>query len=681
MPASALPPSPASAGAVELFPVAAPPGLLGAEATPLRSLVHHRHCLGQQTPLELAHRSFAEHGVDFIALERDGFVTGICSRLRLGILLGSRFGFALYSNSPSHLSQVEHPLVFDEGTPVRELLDRALARSGDEFHEDVALIDSHHQLIGLIPTDALARLQTRLVAEQVRELRRQHLELFQAGRALRQSQGLYLGLFEGHTLGVALLDVAGGVHGHNRRLADLLNFGQAPMELVSLAAWVLDTDRPAFLGLLAAKARPDAIPGTQEFQLKIPGRGLRHFRCSTGWIEETGQICACLDDVTEQRLLERRLGRQEKQTLLDTLVGGIAHELNNKLTPVQGFSQLIELEADAQTKMYAGLITKSVAEAAKIIRQLLQLSKPGAMATETADLRTIIGEALTMLQFRIRESRCSVRTDLPAGPIWVRIDPAQMKQVVLNLVLNALQASEGGDEPAVIIAAEAAAGSALLSVADNGHGIAAENLSRIFDPFFTTKGPERGTGLGLSVCFSIVRQHGGEITVESEPDAGARFTVALPLDVAHPIPAAAAPAAPAAVPLRAPSGCRVLVAEDEVVVARLMQEIFRTQFGCEVDLAINGLDAFEKLAAHRYDLVISDVRMPEMNGTELYLWLREAQPATARAFVFITGHAGEKRFEAEIATWGVPVIAKPFTMAQLAAVCAPLLPGFAARSA
>jgi CheY-like chemotaxis protein len=120
-------------------------------------------------------------------------------------------------------------------------------------------------------------------------------------------------------------------------------------------------------------------------------------------------------------------------------------------------------------------------------------------------------------------------------------------------------------------------------------------------------------------------------------------------------------------------GARVLVVEDEIVVARLMQEIFHTQFGCEVDVAANGLSAFEKLADHRYALVVSDVRMPEMNGTELFLWLREAQPATARRFVFVTGHAGEKHFEAEIVQWGVPVIAKPFTMAQLMSVCAPFL--------
>ena len=656
--------------------------LPSAEATPLRSLVHHTGAIEDQTPLEDVQRVFDEKQVDFLALVRDGRVTGLCSRLRLGILLGSRFGFALYARSPAHQAQVERPLVFAETTPVRQLLDRALARHGDDFHEDVVLVDEQGGLIGLMPVDALARLQSRLVAEQVGELRRQHLKLFQAAHALRQSQGRYLGLFEGHTLGVALLDVSGGVHEHNRRLAELLNLGPEAVALVSLAPWVVESERQTFLTLLAAQTREVAAEAAREFTLNIPGRGARLFRCSMGWIRETGQICVCLDDITEQRALERHLARQEKQAVLDTLVGGIAHELNNKLTPVQGFSELIALNTDEQTRLYAGLITKSVSEAATIIRQLLQLSKPGVSEMQVVDLRTIVDEALTMLQFQIRESGGTVRTSLPAHPEWVRADAAQIKQLVLNLVLNALQATANQPDPTVTIELAEQNRNALLVVTDNGVGIPAENLGRIFDPFFTTKSPKHGTGLGLGVCLSIVRQHGGDITVESQPQAGARFAVSLPLETAVPLAldfstdAAAAP-----LPNPARTGARVLVVEDEIVVARLMQEIFQTKFGCHVEVVSNGLAALEKLAEERYTLVVSDIRMPDMNGTEFYLWLCEAQPAAARRFVFVTGHAGEKHLAAEISQWGVPIIAKPFTIDELTAACAPFLQGTVSLSA
>lgn len=655
-------------------PRPAPPTRLGAEVTSLRTLVHHCWSVADQTPLEDVQRMFEDKRVDFLAITHDGRVTGLCSRLRVGILLGTRFGFSLNSRSPAHVAQVPHPLIFTESTPVRQILDEALARRGDDFHEDITLLDPEGGLLGLVPVDTLARLQSRLVAEQVDELSRQHLELFQATNALRQSQGLYLGLFKGHALGVALLDDLGQIHEHNQRLAQLLNLGSGSVALASLAAWVAEAERAVFLEHLASHARDSAPPSTREFTLNIPGRGARLFRCSTGWIGETGQICACLDDITEQRAVERHLARREKQTLLDTLVGGIAHELNNKLTPVLGFSELIQLDGNEQTRVHAGLIATCVGEAATIIRQLLQLSKPGAAVNQTVDLRTVVDEALTMLQFKIREARCAVHKRAPSTPVWVEADAAHLKQVVLNLALNALQATENCNAREFAVEVHASDQRATLVVADNGAGISPDNIGRIFDPFFTTKGPEKGTGLGLSVCYSIVRQHGGEIGVESSPGAGARFTVTLPLAPSVPLFADSSLSTDSSIEnLRAFKGARVLVVEDEVVVARLVQEVLRKRFGCQVDWEENGRLAVERVARADYSLVISDIRMPHMNGSELYLRLRELRPALARRFIFVTGHPGESHLDAEIAQWNVPIVAKPFSVAQLSDACAPFL--------
>src|SRR5208283_2215073 len=136
-------------------------------------------------------------------------------------------------------------------------------------------------------------------------------------------------------------------------------------------------------------ARGSAAPANHEFTFNIPGRGTRIVRCSMGWIRETGQICACLDDLTEQRALEQNLLRQEKQRLLDTLVGGIAHELNNKLAPIMGFTELLREETSAEAQEHIELIIKSVEEAARIIRQLLELSKPASHSIQPMDLRTV----------------------------------------------------------------------------------------------------------------------------------------------------------------------------------------------------------------------------------------------------------------------------------------------------
>lgn len=660
----------------------------GAESINLESLVHHRESVDLGTHLEAVQQKFRAVAVDFMAVEREDEVIGICSRGHVGFIMGSRFGFAIYSKDTIETAMVAQPLVIERGTPVLEVLERAFARRGPEFHEDAVLVDDRRRLIGLIKIEALARLQSRLVAEQLDELSRQHetlrrqnLELFQANHAARQSQGLYLGLFASHALGVVLLDVKGGIHEHNARLAQLLNLDGDAVTAASLAEWIGKNDRPAFIALLESHAHGVVSPANHEFTFDIPGRGPRLIRCSMGWIRETGQICACLDDITEQRALERNVVRHEKQTLLDTLVGGIAHELNNKLAPVLGFSELLLMDAGKRESEHLNLIIKSVDEAAKIIRQLLELSKPAAQNVRMLDLRTVVEETLAIMRFNLREAGCAIRTLLPAAPLRVSADAGQMKQVVLNLVINALHAMDGRPDPVLTIEVRTFGPIAELVVSDNGCGIEAENLGRIFDPFFTTKGPERGTGLGLSVCFSIVRQHGGEIRVESQPGVGTRFTVSLELKAETSLLLGAPDPRPGALVPERTSGIRVLVVEDEVVLRRLLQEILRSRFGCHVEIATNGVEAMAAIEASTFDLVLADIRMPEMSGTELYLRLRELRPELARRFVFVTGHPGENALAAEIAKWNVPLIAKPFTLARMTEVCGPFLQATAAKTA
>ncbi|MBC8041136.1 MAG: response regulator [Opitutaceae bacterium] len=639
-------------------------------------------------PLEQVQRVFRDRQVEFIAVQRNGRVLGLCSRGQIGFLMGSRFGFALNSNAPAESALTLRPLLIPHDLPVRAVLDRALSRHGEEFYEDVVLIDADQRLLGLIRVETLAQLQSSLVAQQMDELCQQHarmqqqnLELFQANHAARQSQGLYIGLFESHTLGVALLDGQGVIVQRNRQLEELLNLGNSSVATVSLAAWVVAGKRGEFLALLAAHARGEAAPAEREFLLNVPERGSRLFRCSMGWIRETGQICVCLDDITEQRAMERMMLQQEKQKLLDTLVGGIAHELNNKLTPVQGFADLLHFSADPCTRRYTELISTSVMEAAQIIKQLRQLSKPSQHETHATDLRVVAEETLVVIGFKLRDAGCRVSTRFPPDPVWVMADAGQLKQVVMNLVLNALDAMGGMTDAELVLTVEEGGGQAKLVVADNGTGIAPEVIGRIFDPFFTTKGPILGTGLGLSLCFSIVRQHEGEIGVESTPGSGTRFTVTLPQHTAATSlftlePGDRPEAAGGRVSPHWAGGQRVLVVEDEEVLRLLLQEMFSVHFGCRVDAVPNGAEALAALGRETYALVVSDIRMPVMSGIDLYLRLCEAHPAVARRFVFITGHPGEKAMEAQIAQWNVPVIAKPFQLTRLVEVCGPFLQHF-----
>lgn len=653
---------------------------LPAEAIDLGKLIEHSATIKSTQTLGQAHSRFRECAVDFFAVLDGDIVLGLCARNRVGFILGSRYGFALYSDTSVGQALIPHPLFITVGTPIRTLLEAAFARERDAFYEDVILVDAEGKLKGLIGARKLVQLQSRLVSDQFAELYRQHdatrkqnLELFQANSALRQSQALHQALFESHSLGVALLDVRGMVHTCNRRLTELLAFGPHNVMPHRLVQRLQEHERRSFLTMLAAhEHRPDSLPLVHEYALDLPGRGPRRFRVTTSWIQETGQISACFDDVTERRALENLMIRQEKQLLLDTMVGGIAHELNNKLTPVLGFAELLKLEKDQRIKSYAQNIGRSLEEAAHIIRQLLQLSKPVSDKLALIDLRQVLLESMTMLKFQLRDGGCSVQTAAPAAPVPVLADFAQLKQMVINLVINALQAMEGRPSPKIEMRIWVDEKSAFLSVSDTGIGISDEVIGRIFDPFFTTKGPDRGTGLGLSICTTILRLLGGDITVASQPGTGSVFTITLPLG-SELSPQLLHPSSQSKSPFKSCTLAQILVVDDEDVLRNVLQEMLHSCFNCSVDLAQNGAEALEAISNKHYDLIVSDIRMPVMDGPALYTRLKEMNHDAIRRFVFMTGHAGDKELEKKISEWGVPVIAKPFRLSRLSEVCFPFL--------
>ncbi|MBI2518479.1 MAG: response regulator [Opitutae bacterium] len=649
----------------------------------LVTLIHHREAIKASLPLAEVQRLFQENPHDFLAMvDDDDRVVGLCARGTVGIMLGSRYGFALYGNSPVWSARAPRPLIYPSGAAPRLVLDEAFSRTGSEFFEDIVLVDSDGQLVGLVPVPSLANLQVRLFGEQLErvvaqdeELRQQNLELFQVNHQLRQSQGRYKALFENNALGVALLQTDGMIVAHNRRFEQLLQLSERPVPAsFHLAHWVTEADRPALQRLLATHeaGAPDAEPRLSEIHFDF-SRAPRLFELHSSWVVETGQICVFLEDITDQRALEQRLARQEKQNMLDTLVAGVAHELNNKLTPVLGFADLLRTLAPESLHGHTRCISQSAQEAAQIIRQLLSLSRPAGNAHDLLDLGEVCREALQMLRFQLREAQCAVELQLPAEPVGIQGDAAQLKQVLINLALNALHAMEGRPAPCLTVQLRTDGSSARLCVRDSGVGIPPENLARIFDPFFTTKGP-RGTGLGLSISANLIRQHGGDITAESTPGQGSTFSIRLPLSAT---PATARPAAESAVTAAAGHATarhwRALVVDDEEFVRQFMQEALRLCFNCRVDIAGDGDAAIELLKTGAYDLVLSDIRMPRRDGLQLRSWLLEHQPRLAGRMIFVTGHAGDVELDQSLARLPCPVIRKPFTMDAVRSACATVL--------
>ena len=274
-------------------------------------------------------------------------------------------------------------------------------------------------------------------------------------------------------------------------------------------------------------------------------------------------------------------------------------------------------------------------------------------------LNLIVQEALELLAYPLRvddvEVSLALASDLPA--LWAA--PHQLHQVLVNLITNAHHAMREVSPPRRLSLAtrlDPERSRVSLEVADTGPGIPCHIQSRIFDPFFTTKPLGQGTGLGLSLCKGIVEGHGGTIRVESQPRSGAVFTIELPLGA----PAGPADDAAGAAPPAAIAGSSVLVVDDEPDVADVLAEMLSAD-GCQVETAPSVRSALEKLGGRRWDVILSDVKMPDLDGPWLYREIERRDRNLLARFVFVTGDSLDPRTSAFLQETGAPTLVKPFT--------------------
>lgn len=661
------------------------------------TLVDHRECVQIGETVEQVHDRFRHHPHEYAAVVDGETYVGLVSRGHLGFLLGTRFGFTLHSRHLIQEHLLPESLVTTSSIPLLDLLERALTRTGEAFYHDVPLVDEDGRFLGIIPVPSLVRAQSALIAEQFQlaESRRNELlsknqDLFRSLHQLRQSQGRYETLFQHSPLAVALLHPDGRIEAHNAKLQSLLG-PVADLEgfLPNLADMMPPKHRQSFLELLSLHDSGASLPNNHadEFTLHLPELGERLFKFHTSLVRETGQICTILHDITEQRAIERKMAINDKAELFESLVGGIAHELNNKLAPVLGFSDLLMVRLEALgghdvLQTYCNSISQSAQESARIIRQLLQLSRPATMELRKTNLRAIVDEAASIMRFRLRTAEAGLRVSVPEGSMDILADSAQIKQVLINLMINGVDAMEHATRKELQVRVEAQGEWAVVLVADTGHGIPADKLNRIFDPFYTTKSVERGTGLGLSVCLGIVRQHHGEISVKSVPGEGTEFRVLLPLARSDeqgkpegPVARKNLPRTPQTVPGAAMTPrLDVLVVDDEEYITSLVQELLRSYLGWRVERVHDGRQAIQRLETTSFDLVITDLRMPGLDGFAILNWIREFRPSLLTKVLVITGDTGSQSLDRELSELGVPALKKPFTPDELVSQCRDLLP-------
>jgi signal transduction histidine kinase len=656
------------------------------------ALVEHRECVQAGLTVEEINNRFRDHAEEFAAVVDGEAYIGLVSRGQLGILLGTRFGFTLHSRHPIREHMLPASLTADPAMPLMDLLERALSRQGEAFYHDVPLVDQVGRFLGIIPVPSLVRAQSSVISEQFTLVERQRQELltknhdlFRSVHQLRQSQGRYQTLFQNSPLAVGLLHRDGRIETGNDKLelltASLPQTGQLP----NLASAIPSQHRQAFLDLLRLQEAGTELsrPQAQEFPLTLPGQGDRVFEFYTSLVQETGQICTILHDVTDQRVAQRKLTLGDKAAMMESLVGGIAHELNNKLSPVLGYAELLSLQlakgVDPEAMAsHCRTIAQNAQECVRIIRQLLQLSRPAAMALQPVDLKGILEEAASIMQFRLKGVQADLRLLLPEGGLVIQADGAQIKQVLVNLMLNGVDAMDHALRRTLEVRAEATSeGWATIAVKDTGHGIPPDMISRIFDPFYSTKAPEKGTGLGLSVCLGIIRQHGGEISVNSVPGEGTEFVVQLPRAPKHAkvlgAPTRPWPEAPLPVPGAQSRRLEVLIVDDEDYITSLVQELLRSLMGWQVERAHDGQEAIQRMESTPFDLVITDLRMPGVDGYALLNWIRAYRPEMYPKVLVITGDTGSQAMEQELQSLGVPALRKPFTPQALLDQCCRLL--------
>jgi signal transduction histidine kinase/ActR/RegA family two-component response regulator len=377
-----------------------------------------------------------------------------------------------------------------------------------------------------------------------------------------------------------------------------------------------------------------------------------------------------VQDVTEEKRTEDQLRQTQKMEAIGKLAGGIAHDFNNILTVIGGNVELLEGELQSSDPMRDDLhqISKATMRGASLTRRLLSFSRSQRTGRQIVDVNEIIPDLSKMLVPILGET-IALEVDTSGESLPVDIDPGELEQVILNLVLNARDAMPrggrvriatalgngrddvpGGDEPARV---------AMLSVQDTGVGIAPGTGSRIFEPFYTTKPMGQGTGLGLSTVYGIVSRAGGSVGVESEPGQGATLTVRLPIAAAG-----EQPSAPAAdVPTRVPTE-RILVVEDDEMVRRFVERALR-EVGYRVRSVASASEALDVSVSEgsAIDLVLTDIVMPGGSGQELAERLAVRSPSTP--VLYMSGYVDPDTVGEEFEPADDTILRKPFSASDL----------------
>ncbi len=494
-----------------------------------------------------------------------------------------------------------------------------------------------------------------------------------AEEALRESEDRFRSAFENAAIGMALQGLDGRYLRVNRALGEMLGYPEPELLALTYRAVTYPDDAGIDVGydrrLLAGET-----PSYQVEKRYVHKTGRVVWVLASISLVRAGDgtplyFIAQVQDISERKRAEEEIHLQrealiqrEKVAAMGQLLAGVAHELNNPLSVVMGHTALLAKDVRGQpAAKRAEKIAVAAERCARIVKNFLAMARQRPSERERLALNDSVRSALELLVYPLRVDNVDIQLDLADDlpPLWA--DAHQLQQVLVNLVTNAHQAMRETARPrrlTIATGADPTRSRVRLEVADTGPGIPPAIQGRIFEPFFTTKPPGQGTGLGLSLCHGICEGHQGTIRVESEPGRGARFVVELPVEA----PARVEPPAPAAVP--GLGGRQILVVDDEPEVGELLVELLAAD-SHHVETVGDGARALDVLARRPYDVILSDMKMPRLDGPGLYRELERRRPELCARVIFITGDVLSPDTQRFLEATGAPTLGKPFTLEEV----------------
>jgi PAS domain S-box-containing protein len=427
--------------------------------------------------------------------------------------------------------------------------------------------------------------------------------------------------------------------------------------------WVVLWSKDKPIGIMGIASKEDRHYSSNDENLLVAIS--RQLATTVEKVQLYEETCRAYEDL---RRTQEQLLQSEKMSAVGQLISGVAHELNNPLTAILGYAQLLEGAGLDQTPAdYVRKLFKQAQRTHRVVQNLLSFARQRKPQKQEVDLRKVLEEALTLREYDLKVNNVALERDIPEGLPSVVADPHQLEQVFLNIVNNALDAmveSCGEGSPGGVLKVRVFKKDAFVCVEFDDSGPGIKDPSRIFDPFYTTKSVGKGTGLGLSICYGIVKEHGGEIVARNREEGGAIVgaTIAVRL-LASEKPALPEPVAPA----RRESVLkgRVLLVEDEEAVLEFERDVL-VGAGAEVTTSMSVEDAQQRLRNASFDVIVMNGRMPGgCSAQEMYEWIAKNCPGMEKGLLLTFSTVTDPETRSFLQEHGVPSLAKPFEVADL----------------